>query len=130
MSAKSILRRLLLLQLEERRMLIDIRTDGNVAGGEQLSQDVKASLHAVLHRHEDQIRRIDVQLSDAVSHKTSHDDKSCKIEVHRDGGEPIVAAHQDSFMEQAVRGAVHKLKRALDHAFGKEAVADQLRDHR
>ena len=51
MSANAILRRLLLLQLEERRMLIDIRTDGNVAGGEQLSQDVKASLHAVLHRH-------------------------------------------------------------------------------
>ncbi|WP_315795740.1 HPF/RaiA family ribosome-associated protein [Bradyrhizobium sp. SZCCHNRI3043] len=129
MIANSILRRLT-LHLMETRMLIDVRTDGNVEGGEQLSQDVKASLHAVLHRYEDQVRRIDVQLSDAVSHKPSHDDKSCKIEVHRDGGEPIVAAHQDSFMEQAVRGAVHKLERALDHAFGKEAVSDQLRDHR
>ncbi|UFZ07975.1 HPF/RaiA family ribosome-associated protein [Bradyrhizobium ontarionense] len=109
-------------------MLIDVRIDGNINGGEQLSEDVKASLHTVLHHYEDRVRRIDVHLGDSVGHKTSRDDKNCTIEVHRDGSELIVVAHQDSFMEQAVRGAIHKLKRALDHAFGKEAVADHLRD--
>jgi len=109
-------------------MRIDVRTDGNINGGEQLSNDVKSSVHAVLQRYEDRVRQIDIHLSDSVGHKTSHDDKSCTMEVHRDGSELIVVAHQDSFMEQAVRGAVHKLKRALDHAFGKEAESDHLRD--
>ena len=110
-------------------MLIDVRTDGNINGGEQLSNDVKSSVHVVLRRYEDRDRRVDVHLSDQVGHKASHDDKSCTIEVHRDGSELIVVAHQDSFMEQAVRGAVHKLKRALDHAFAKEAEPDHRRDH-
>jgi hypothetical protein len=65
-------------------MLIDVRTDGNINGGEQLSNDVKSSVHVVLRRYEDRVRRIDVHLSDQVGHKASHDDKSCTIEVHRD----------------------------------------------
>ena len=32
-------------------MLIDVRTDGNINGGEQLSNDVKSSVHVVLRRY-------------------------------------------------------------------------------
>ena len=66
-------------------MLIEVRTDGNIDGGEQFSDRVRAELRTALHRYGDRIRRIDVHLSDAVGNKTSHDDKCCMIEARLDG---------------------------------------------
>ena len=75
-------------------MLIEVRTDGNINGSERFSDHVKAVLRTALERYSDRIRRVDVHLSDAVSNKTSHDDKCCMIEARRDGCEPILATHQ------------------------------------
>ena len=71
-------------------MLIEVRTDGNINGSERFSDHVKAVLRTALERYGDRIRRVDVHLSDAVSNKTSHDDKCCMIEARYDGFEPIV----------------------------------------
>jgi ribosome-associated translation inhibitor RaiA len=109
-------------------MLIEVRTDGNINGGERFSDHVKALVLAALHRYGDRIRRIDVHLSDAVGNKTSHDDKCCMIEARRDGCEPIVVTHQESTMDQAIHGAVQKLKKSVDSALGKESSLDHLRD--
>ena len=46
--------------------MIEVRTDGNINGGEQFSDRVKAELRTALHRYGDRIRRVDVHLSDAV----------------------------------------------------------------
>jgi hypothetical protein len=112
----------------ESMMLIEVRTDGNINGSEQFSDHVKALVLAALHRHGDRIRRIDVHLSDAVGNKTSHDDKRCVIEARRDGCEPILVTHQESGMDQAIHGAVQKLKKSVDSALGKESSLDHLRD--
>ena len=109
-------------------MLIEVRTDGNINGSEQFSDRVKAVLRTALERYGDRIRRVDVHLSDAVSNKSSHDDKYCRIEVRCDGCKPIFATHQESTMDQAIHGAVHKLKKSVDSAFGKESTLDHLRD--
>jgi len=109
-------------------MLIEVRTDGNINGSEQFSDRVKAVLRTALERYGDRIRRVDVHLSDAVSNKSSHDDKCCSIEARRDGCKPILATHQGSTMDQAIHGAVHKLKKSVDSAFGKESTLDHLRD--
>jgi ribosome-associated translation inhibitor RaiA len=94
-------------------MLIEVRTDGNINGSEQFSDHVKAKVRTALHRYGDRIRRIDVHLSDTVGNKTSHDDKCCVIEARRDGCEPIVVTHQESTMDQAIHGAVHRLKKSV-----------------
>jgi ribosome-associated translation inhibitor RaiA len=109
-------------------MLIEVRTDGNINGSEQLSDHVKAEVRTALHRYGDRIRRVDVHLSDAVGNKTSHDDKCCMIEARRDGCEPILATHQESTMDQAIHGAVQRLKKSVDGAIGKESTLDHLRD--
>jgi ribosomal subunit interface protein len=109
-------------------MLIEIRTGGNINGSERFSDHVKAVLRTALERYSDRIRRVDVHLSDAVSNKTSHDDKCCMIEARRDGCEPILATHQESTMDQAINGAVQKLKKSVGSAFGKESTLDHLRD--
>jgi hypothetical protein len=111
-------------------MLIEVRTDGNIQGGEQYSDHVKTVLQAALERFSDRIRRVDVHLSDAIGNKTGHDDKCCKIEARRDGREPIVVTHEETTMDQAIRGAVHSLKKSVENALGKESTLDQVRDHR
>jgi hypothetical protein len=110
-------------------MLIEVRTDGNIHGSEQFSEKVKTIVQTALERFGNRIRRADVHLSDAAGNKAGHDDKCCKIEAHRDGREPIVVTHHEATMDQAIRGAVHSLKKSVESAFGKESTADQLRDH-
>src|SRR5246127_2102997 len=111
-------------------MLIEGRTDGKLNGSEGFSDHVKAVLRTALERYGDRIRRVEVHLSDAVSNKTSHDDKCCMIEARYDGFEPIDVMHKERTMEQAITAAVHKLKKSVDSAFGKEATLDHLRDRR
>ena len=110
-------------------MLIEVRTDSNIEGGEQSTAEIRAAVHTALDRYGDRIRRVDVHLSDAVGHKTGHDDKCCMIEVRWDGREPIVVTHQENSMEQAIHGAVHNLKTSLASALGKESTRNHLRDH-
>jgi hypothetical protein len=110
-------------------MLIEVRTDGNIQGSEQLSDHVKAVVQAALDRFGDRIRRVDVHLSDAIGNKTGHDDKCCMIEARRDGREPIVVTHRETTMDQAIQGAVHDLKKSVESAFGKESTLDHGRDH-
>ncbi len=110
-------------------MLIEVRTNGTTNGSEQSSTEVEAQVHAALDRYGDRIRRIDVHLGDSASHKTGHYDKSCMIEVHRDGCEPIVVTHRQDTMAKAVHGAIHDLKRSLQSALGGDAANDHRRDH-
>ena len=111
-------------------MLIEIRTDSNIQGSEQLSDEVKTVVQTALDRFGDRIRRVDVHLSDAAGNKDGRDDKCCQIEARRDGREPIVVTHHEATMGQAIRGAVHSLKKSVESAFGRESAADHLRDHR
>ncbi len=109
-------------------MLIAVRTEGHIQGGEQFSDQVKTVVLAALDRFGDRIRRIDVHLSDSAGDKAGHDDKCCKIEAHRDGREPIIVTQHEATMDQAIRGAVHSLKKSVEIAFGRESTLDQLRD--
>jgi hypothetical protein len=109
-------------------MLIEVRTDGNIKGGEEFSAEVKAVVHAALDRYGDGLRRVDVHLSDTIGDKTGHEDKSCMIEARRDGREPIIVMHQESTLHQAIQGAVHNRKKSIESAFGKETGRDHLRD--
>jgi hypothetical protein len=114
----------------EPTMLIEVRTDGNIPGGETFSDHVKDVVHSALDRFGGRVRRVDVHLSDAIAHKTGHDDKCCMIEVRCDGHEPIVVTHRETMMDQAIHGAVHSLKKAVESTFGKANTLDRLRDHR
>ena len=89
---------------------------------------VSARSQAALDHFGDRIRRVDVHLSDSVGDKAGHDDKCCMIEARRDGREPIVVTHHEATMDQAIRGAVHSLKKSVESAFGRESTLDQLRD--
>jgi Sigma 54 modulation protein / S30EA ribosomal protein len=102
-------------------MLIEVRTDNNIEAGEKLIDHLKGVVQGALERFDGRIRRVDVHLSDAISNKKGHGDKCCMMEARLDGREPVAVTQQASTVEQAVRDAVHTLKRSIESALGHDS---------
>lgn len=104
-------------------MKIQINTDNNIEGREQMTTHYEGVLADSLSRFSDHITRLEVHLSDENSHKESEDDKRCLLEARVEGLQPIAVTHKAASLHQAVTGATDKLKKSLDSAIGK------LRNH-
>lgn len=102
-------------------MLIQVRTDSNIAGGAALTQRVEASVRNALDRFADRVTRVQVHLGDQNSDKKSGDaDMRCMIEVRLAGMDPIAVRDNAPTVEQAIDGAIDKLVRAADTSVGRE----------
>jgi len=101
-------------------MQIQINTDSNIEGSDRLAQQVEAVVKEALDRFSAQITRVEVHLSDENSNKKfGTDDKRCLLEARLAGLQPISVKHHASTLEQAVDGAVERLKRSLDSTLGR-----------
>jgi ribosome-associated translation inhibitor RaiA len=101
-------------------MQIQINTDSNIEGDAELVQQIKAVVRNSLERFSEQITRVEIHLSDENSeNKFGTDDKRCLLEARLAGLQPISVSDQAATLEQAVDGAVEKLKRSLDSTLGR-----------
>lgn len=100
-------------------MKIQINTDKNVTGSDELRISFSTLLSEELDRFDDQITRLEVHLSDENGSKDGLNDKRCLIEARIEGRQPIVVTDEASNHEQAVKGAVGKLKTKLNTIFGR-----------
>ena len=100
-------------------MKIQINTDNNIEGSEELSRQTEAVVKNMLGRFTGQITRVEVHLSDENSHKSGAHDKRCMMEARLEGHQPIAATHEAETIDQAIDGTVEKLKRLLDHTLGR-----------
>ena len=101
-------------------MQVQINTDTNIVGNEDLAQQVEAIVRGALDRFSEQITRVEVHLSDGNSdNKFGTKDKRCLLEARLAGLQPVSVSHQAATLEQAVDGAVEKLKRSLDSTLGR-----------
>jgi ribosomal subunit interface protein len=105
-------------------MHIQINTDHNIAGREQLAIHVKGVVESVLGRFSDRITRVEVHLSDQNSDKSGQDDKRCMMEARLKGRQPTAVSHRAASLGDAVDGAIDKLKRSL------ERTLERLKDDR
>jgi ribosome-associated translation inhibitor RaiA len=105
-------------------MHIQINTDSNIAGREDLAIQVKGVVESVLSRFSDRITRVEVHLSDQNSDKSGQDDKRCMMEARLEGRQPTAVTHQAASVNDAVDGAADKLKRSL------ESTLERLQDDR
>ncbi|MEX2497114.1 MAG: HPF/RaiA family ribosome-associated protein [Woeseia sp.] len=103
-------------------MLVQINTDHNIEGREQLSRHVEEKIQAALNaRFGERLTRVEVHLGDENSSKKGGGaDKRCLLEARPAGLQPIAVSHQAESLNLAVDGALAKFKRALGHAFGKQ----------
>ena len=101
-------------------MQIQINTDGNIEGHEQLAQQVEAVVRDGLQRFTAKLTRVEVHLSDENSDKKSGaEDKRCLLEARLADFQPIAVSHEAATIEQAVDGAVERLTHSLEGTLGR-----------
>lgn len=100
-------------------MQIQFNTDNNIKGTEELRGPLEERIMKGLSRFSTQITRVEVHLNDENSHKDGENDKRCMLEARLEGMQPVSVTNNDATEEQAVKGAIDKLKSALDSVIGK-----------
>lgn len=100
-------------------MQIQVNTDNNIEGGEELSARVSAEIHNRLDRFNRHITRIEVHLTDEDGDKSGDSDKHCLIEARLEDRQPEVASEQAATIEGAYSGAAKKLQHVLETTLGR-----------
>lgn len=101
-------------------MTIQFNTDNNIQGNEELTAPLTSLISAKLNRFSDKISRVEVHLSDENGSKEGQNDKRCLLEARMEGKKPIAVTNIANNHEQAVEGAIDKLKTSLDTIIGRE----------
>jgi len=100
-------------------MIIQLNTDKNLAGTEKLSAYLNSFISEELSRFSHQITRVEVHLSDVNGPKDGLNDKRCLIEARLEGMKPIAVSNNAYTHEQAIEGAIEKIKTSLDSMLGR-----------
>jgi len=100
-------------------MEIQFNTDKNIDGNEELIASLTALIAKELNRFNDQITRLEIHLSDEDSSKDGINDIRCLIEARLEGLKPIAVTNKANSGENAVKGAVDKLKSSLETTLGR-----------
>ncbi|MBA3581279.1 MAG: HPF/RaiA family ribosome-associated protein [Gammaproteobacteria bacterium] len=100
-------------------MQIQVNTDKNIEGHEELVAQVEATITKSLSHFKTHITRVEVHLSDENGDKNSHNDKRCIMEARLEGRQPIAVTCQALTPAQAVAGAADKIKSALESTVGR-----------
>jgi hypothetical protein len=100
-------------------MTIQFNTDNNVTLSEEHRTPLIDLISEELSRFSHQITRVEVHLSDENGDKEGLNDKRCMIEARLAGMKPIAVTNHGDTHEQAVKGAVDKLKASLDTIIGR-----------
>jgi ribosome-associated translation inhibitor RaiA len=100
-------------------MNIQINTDDNISGSEELNKTFGPLITKGLKRFSNRITRIEVHLSDENSHKAGQNDKRCLLEARLEGLQPVAVTGHSDTTEKAVSDAIDKLKSSLDSTLGR-----------
>jgi ribosome-associated translation inhibitor RaiA len=100
-------------------MQIQFNTDKNVIGSEDLIASSTSLISGELSRFSDQITRLEIHLSDDDGNKDGFNDKRCMVEARLAGMKPIAVTDHANSPEQAVLGAIDKLKTSLEKITGR-----------
>jgi len=108
-------------------MQIQVNTDNNIEGREQLASHVRSVVESTLNRFSDRITRVEVHLSDENGGKSGQADKRCMMEARIEGRQPTAVSHHAATVDQAIDGAADKLVSLIDSTLGR--LRDQI-DHK
>jgi hypothetical protein len=100
-------------------MQVQVNTDNNIEGRDEVIGEVQAAITQELGRFGDRLTRIEVHLKDVNGPKGGANDKHCTLEARPAGHQPIVVTNAAEDVDTAVEGAIKKLRTALDRTFGK-----------
>ncbi|MEO6538196.1 MAG: HPF/RaiA family ribosome-associated protein, partial [Ferruginibacter sp.] len=90
-------------------MIIQINSDNNITGTEELSNFVESTIAETLKRFDNQVTRVEVHLNDENSHKNGMKDKRCMLEARLEGMQPIAVTALGDTIQEALKDALGKL---------------------
>lgn len=100
-------------------MKIQINTDKTINGDKRHNDFFSSQLAQKLKRFDSHLTRIEAHISDENGLKEGANDTRCLLEARMEGRQPIAVSHQADTYEQAVSGAIDKLKSSLDTIIGR-----------
>ena len=100
-------------------MNIQFNTSNNINGSENMNKRLSDVIAEKLSRFSDYITRIEAHLSDTNGQKEGLNDKQCVLEARLEGLQPIAVTSNAGTYDDAVTGAIGKLKSSLDTTLGK-----------
>ena len=100
-------------------MTIQINTDNNITGSEELRVPLIALISEELSRFSLHITRLEVHLSDENGKKDGPNDIRCMMEARLEGRQPVAVTNLANTHDQAVEGAIEKLKTSLNTILGR-----------
>jgi len=100
-------------------MTIQVNTDNNIKGSENMEVYVKEKMQSGLKHFVDKITRVEVHMSDQNADKGGAKDIQCRIEARLEGQQPISVEIKEENHEKAITGALNKMQAALRTKVGK-----------
>jgi ribosome-associated translation inhibitor RaiA len=95
-------------------MKIQINTDKNISGNEELNATLTILISVELKRFHDQITRLEVHLSDEDGKKEGFNSIRCMLEARLENFKPIAVTEHSDTAKNAVHGALKKMKTSID----------------
>ena len=99
-------------------MEVNVNTDNTIQRHQGLDERVRTQVEEAIARF-DQVRRVDVHLSNENSQKHEDGGNYCMMEALVSGYAPVVVHAHAEDLQSSINSAVGKLKRALDSALGR-----------
>ena len=100
-------------------MHIQINTDRNIQGHEDVTLFVEGVVNSKLGPVAAHLTRVEVHLGDESATRKTGDDKRCMVEARPESRAPLAVTHHADTVQSAVTGAVDKMRAALDREIGK-----------
>jgi hypothetical protein len=101
-------------------MRVQINSDKNITVDSRVIGFVRTEVDRAIDRFRGRLTRVEVHLSDVnSSRKSGPQDKRCMIEARPAGAKPLAVTMSAARVPTAVRGALGKLRRALETFFAR-----------
>lgn len=100
-------------------MMIQFNTDKTISGEERREEYFTSQIANNLKRFQSHISRVEVHIKDENGKKEGFNDKTCVMEARLEGRQPIAVSDQSGTIEEAVSGALDKLKASLETILGR-----------
>ncbi len=100
-------------------MHIIVNTDSNITFTQEKIDDLSSVVESSLGHFGAHLTRVEVHLTDESAGRSTGDDISCRLEARPAGRNPEYVTDNASSADDALRGALRKMKSVLDSTFGR-----------
>lgn len=100
-------------------MQIQVNTDNNVHGREDVIRFVETTVQSKLGAIAAHLTRVEVHIGDENGPKGGGKHMRCMVEARPEGRAPVAVTHNDSNIKSAITHTIDKMRNALDSDLGK-----------